>query len=86
MLYRYLLHDMGDGTSRIGPELEATPCVLCGGESSPQYCPGDGRSHHHGCVHRPNDSLDPVCSKCISLVEAEWGLAKRGWAYRNQHA
>lgn len=79
MLYRYALHDQGNGKFTIGPELEATPCVFCGGESHPQTCPGDGRPHHHGCVHRPGpkDGLDPVCRDCIRLVEDEWKAARR---------
>jgi hypothetical protein len=83
MLYRYRLHDRGDGTFGVGPELDPTPCVFCGGESSPQYCPGDGRSHHHGYVHRPNDGLDPVCSECHPKVVAEWKAAKRGYAHHH---
>jgi hypothetical protein len=79
-LYRYVSHEHTDEKGvvweNIGPETEETPCVRCGGEAFPQVCPGDGRSHHHGCVHTVVGRLDPVCNRCYPHVVAEWETAK----------
>jgi hypothetical protein len=65
-------------------ETEEVPCYLCGGPANRQVCPGDGRYHHHGCVHLPERNgnehwrggLEAVCNGCFPLVEAEWQLVR----------
>jgi hypothetical protein len=51
-------------------------CERCGEEAQPHVCPGDGRLHHHGCVHTFADDLIPVCNECIEEVGAEWQQAR----------
>ena len=50
----------------------ADPCALCDAESVFNTCPGDGRGHYHGRVHRRNGGLLPVCGACIATIKAEW--------------
>ena len=79
-IYRFKVIEHGGGRFTISDETEEVPCYLCGGEARRQICPGDGRYHHHGCVHLPSaggrGGLEAVCNDCFPLVEAEWQLAR----------
>lgn len=87
-LYKYVLHEAqepdadGNRWMQIGPETEEERCYLCGEEAHANWCPGDGRSHHHGCVHTPEGGLEAVCRSCHPKVEQAWLEANRGWAAR----
>ena len=76
MLKRYVSHDTirnGQRYCIVGPELEDTPCVRCGGESVSNVCGSDGRYHHHGNVHldigRGEYDLVPLCNSCHALMQ-----------------
>lgn len=76
-LYQYVLHEgepdeNGMCWLQVGPETEEIRCYICQGEAVPNVCPGDGRYHHHGCVHTPGGGLEGVCKNCIDTVEADW--------------
>ena len=80
-LFKYVLHESepdADGMVwlKAGPETEEIRCYICGGESVPNVCPGDGRYHHHGCVHTAQGGLEGVCANCIPTVEADWTARK----------
>jgi hypothetical protein len=83
-LHRFKLREGTDSDGRpvtwIGPETEETPCELCGAEAHRQICPGDGRPHHHGCVHTVDRKLIPVCNDCIAKVDAEWTAHRKARA------
>lgn len=81
-IYRHKTQDVTDEDGRewlqVSDELEEVPCYLCDGEARRQVCPGDGRYHHHGCIHLPEGAggLGAVCDECYPIVEAEWALAR----------
>lgn len=80
MLYRFTstetIGDDGRPVINIGPDVEPTPCTRCGSESFGNVCPGDGRYHHHGCVHTVDGGLEPLCHDCIKVVDEEWETAR----------
>lgn len=75
MIQRHKTRDTATGFIVL-EDLEAVPCVLCGGEAMPQRCPGDGANHHHGQVHRQSGGLVAVCDKDMPLIESEWSFAR----------
>lgn len=68
----------GDGVTWLRPtgEWEDDPCVICGGESVPNVCPGDGRLHHHGKVHTADNGFVALCDNCIIAIDMEWTLRR----------
>lgn len=65
------------------------PCSWCGGESSPAFCPRDGRLHHHGAIHRPEGSgFGYLCRslECEAKAKQEWLDARRGYAYLKEQS
>ena len=65
--------DPNDGADGIDD-----PCTYCGEESVCHTCPGDGRNHHHGACHGPDDRHGPgyiyLCRnpECRDKLLAEW--------------
>jgi hypothetical protein len=53
-----------------------TPCDRCGEEGRPQVCPGDGRYHHHGCVHTASGGFQWLCDPCRQTAADEWTARK----------
>lgn len=63
-------------------------CSWCGGEATPQCCPGCGHPHHHGAMHNVEDDPAPMhqdkrigywaaCNDHVSLAEEAWREARR---------
>lgn len=77
--YRQIEIPQTDGSILIDTtnELVDDLCVLCGGESVANSCPGDGRSHYHGRVHRKNGGLVAICASCIGQISTEWNERRR---------
>lgn len=56
----------------VSDELVEVRCARCAEEAFPQVCPGDGRYHHHGCVHTSAGGFEAVCDDCAKTVDREW--------------
>ncbi len=81
MLYRYKTEKRQEGNvTHISylDELEPVPCERCGAESKVNICEGDGRVHHHGCVHTVEGRLLALCHECGEKATEDWRKARAG--------
>ena len=60
-LFENVIHDLGKGSFRVGPETTEVRCYACGGEAMYNRCPTHGRSHWHGRIHLAGGKLVAAC-------------------------
>lgn len=45
-----------------------------------QVCAGDGKYHHHGCVHTIDGHLARLCDECMEADRKAWAAAPGHWS------